>query len=129
MSRLVAHFQISRRLMNGKFDAYVLWPKSSKLNSRPVYCSRLYGILYFPTSRFDKYQISACDTQDKSLAPRPFRFESVIYGKFLWVQAVQSSRALNSNVRYVSPPLRKKLLDLNWRPSKVYSSWKKYFIY
>ena len=26
LSQLVAHFQIFRRLMKGKFDAYVLWP-------------------------------------------------------------------------------------------------------
>ena len=34
MSRLVAHFQFFRRLMKGKFDAFVLcdlWPKSSKI--------------------------------------------------------------------------------------------------
>ena len=30
--------------MKGKFDAYVFDPKSSKLISRPVYYSRLYGI-------------------------------------------------------------------------------------
>ena len=48
LSRLVAHSRIFRLFMKGKFDTYVLWPlakKSSKLNSRPVYCSRLYGIL------------------------------------------------------------------------------------
>ena len=46
MSRLVAHLMIFRRLMKRKFDAYVVWPlakKVPKLNSRPVYCSRLYG--------------------------------------------------------------------------------------
>ena len=34
LSRLVAHFLIFRRLMKGKFDAYVLcdlWPKASKI--------------------------------------------------------------------------------------------------
>ena len=49
MSRLVAHFQIFRRLMKGKFDAYVVCvtfgQKVPKLNSRPVYCSQLYGTL------------------------------------------------------------------------------------
>ena len=43
--QLVAHSRIFRLSMKGKLDAYVLWPlakKSSKLNSRPVYCSRLY---------------------------------------------------------------------------------------
>ena len=40
LSLLVAHLQIFRLFMKGKFDTYV---KSSKLNSRPVYCSRLYG--------------------------------------------------------------------------------------
>ena len=41
MSRLVAHFQIFRRLMKGKFDSYVMWPLTkiaSKLNRKPVYC-------------------------------------------------------------------------------------------
>ena len=33
MSRLVAHFQISRRLMKGKFDAYVLWPLAKKFQN------------------------------------------------------------------------------------------------
>ena len=35
--------------MKGKFDPYVLWPLAldlGPLNSRPVYCSRLYGIHY-----------------------------------------------------------------------------------
>ena len=53
MSRLVAHFQIFRRLMKGKFDAYVLCTfgkKVPKLNSRPVYCSRLYGTYKKTTS-------------------------------------------------------------------------------
>ena len=48
LPRLVAHLRIFRLLMKGKFDAYVLCVtfghKSSKLNSRPVDCSRLYGI-------------------------------------------------------------------------------------
>ena len=43
LSRSVAHFQIFRRLMKGKFDAYDFGQKVPKLNSRPVYCSRLYG--------------------------------------------------------------------------------------
>ena len=47
LSKLVAHLRIFRLLMKGKFDAYVLCvtfgQKSSKLNSRPVYCSQLYG--------------------------------------------------------------------------------------
>ena len=44
-SRLVARPRIFRLFMKGKFDPYVLWPlsKSPKLNSRPVYCPRLYG--------------------------------------------------------------------------------------
>ena len=33
LSRLVAHFQISRRLMKGKFDAYVLWPLAKKFQN------------------------------------------------------------------------------------------------
>ena len=44
---LVAHFQIFRSIMEVKFDAYVLCvtfgQKVPKLNSRPVYCSRLYS--------------------------------------------------------------------------------------
>ena len=41
LSWLVPHLRIFRLFMKGKLDAYVLWPlaqKSSKLNSRPVYC-------------------------------------------------------------------------------------------
>ena len=33
MSRLVAHFQIFRGLMKGKFDAYVLWPLTKKFQT------------------------------------------------------------------------------------------------
>ena len=47
MSWLVAGPRIFRLFMKGKFDPYVLCvtfgQKSSKLNSRPVYCSQLYG--------------------------------------------------------------------------------------
>ena len=46
-SRLVARPRIFRLFMKGKFDPYVLWPLDldlGPLNSRPVYCSRLYGI-------------------------------------------------------------------------------------
>ena len=45
-SRLVARPRIFWLLMKGKFDPYVLWPLAwdlLPLNSRPVYCSRLYG--------------------------------------------------------------------------------------
>ena len=46
-SRLVARPRIFWLLMKGKFDPCVLWPLAWDLwplNSRPVYCSRLYGI-------------------------------------------------------------------------------------
>ena len=45
LSQLVAHFHIFRLFMKKKFDAYYcdLWPKGSNLNSRLVYCCRLYG--------------------------------------------------------------------------------------
>ena len=43
LSWLVAHPSIIRIFMKGKFDTYVLGSKSSKLNSRPVYCCRLYS--------------------------------------------------------------------------------------
>ena len=33
---LVAHFQIFRRLMKGKFDAYVLWPLTKKFQDLTV---------------------------------------------------------------------------------------------
>ena len=33
LSRLVARFQTFRRLMKGKFDAYVLWPLAKKLQN------------------------------------------------------------------------------------------------
>ena len=33
LSRLVAHFQIFRRLMKGKFNAYVLWPLAKKFQN------------------------------------------------------------------------------------------------
>ena len=33
MSQLVAHFQIFRRLMKWKFDAYVLWPLAKKFQN------------------------------------------------------------------------------------------------
>ena len=33
MSRLVAQFQIFRRLMKGKFDAYILWPLAKKFQT------------------------------------------------------------------------------------------------
>ena len=33
LSRLVARFQIFRRLMKGKFDAYVLWPLAKKFQN------------------------------------------------------------------------------------------------
>ena len=45
-SRLVARPRIFWLLMKGKFDPCVLWPLAWDLwplNSRPVYCSRLYG--------------------------------------------------------------------------------------
>ena len=41
LSQLVAHFWIFRLFMKEKF--YAFGPKSLKLNSRPVYCSRLYS--------------------------------------------------------------------------------------
>ena len=44
--KLVAHLKIFRLFMKGKFDAFLKWSsykKSSKWNSRPVYCSQLYG--------------------------------------------------------------------------------------
>ena len=48
LSRLVAHLRIFRLFVMGKIDAYVhtvtFGQKSSKLKSRPVYCSRLYDI-------------------------------------------------------------------------------------
>ena len=46
-SRLVARPGIFRLFIKGKFDPYVLWPLTFgpwPMNSRPVYCSRLYGI-------------------------------------------------------------------------------------
>ena len=47
LSSLVAHQVVFRRLMKRNFDAYILCltfgQKVPKLNSRPVYCSRLYG--------------------------------------------------------------------------------------
>ena len=47
LSRLVAHVRVFRPFMNEKFDAYqktvTFGQNSSKLNSRPVYCSRVYG--------------------------------------------------------------------------------------
>ena len=43
LSRLVAHFQIFRRLMKGKFDAYVLWTLAIKFQNWIADCSRLYG--------------------------------------------------------------------------------------
>ena len=42
LSQLAAHARIFRLFMKGKFDAF--GQKSSKLNSRPVYCLRLYSI-------------------------------------------------------------------------------------
>ena len=45
-SRLVARPGIFRLFIKGKFDPYVLWPLAFglwPLNSRPVYCSWLYG--------------------------------------------------------------------------------------
>ena len=50
-SRLVAHPKVFRLFMKGKFDPYVLWPLALDLwplNSRPVYCSRLYGNWLLP---------------------------------------------------------------------------------
>ena len=49
-SWLVARPGIFRLFVKGKFDPYVLWPLACDLwplNSRPVYCSRLYGKLKF----------------------------------------------------------------------------------
>ena len=43
LSWLVAHPSIFKLFMKGKFDAYVYCPKSSKFNSKPDYCSQLYG--------------------------------------------------------------------------------------
>ena len=51
-SRLVARPGIFRLFMKGKFDPYVLWPLAFglwPLNSRPVYCSRLYGMYLLTT--------------------------------------------------------------------------------
>ena len=39
LSRLVARFQIFRRLMKGKFDSYVLWPLTKKSQNWIVDCS------------------------------------------------------------------------------------------
>ena len=47
LSRLVARSVIFRLFMKGNFDAYVQnGQNGQKLNNRPVYCSRLYGICY-----------------------------------------------------------------------------------
>ena len=51
LSPLVAYFQIFKRLMKGKFDAYVICTvtfgqKVPKLNSRPVYCLLLATLWY-----------------------------------------------------------------------------------
>ena len=51
LSWLVAHPRIFKWLMKGKFDPYVRHsPKVPKLNSRPVYCSRLYGTYLIESS-------------------------------------------------------------------------------
>ena len=42
-----------RMFMKGKFDAYVL--TSSKLNSRPVYCSQLYSMRFCPISLINAF--------------------------------------------------------------------------
>jgi hypothetical protein len=49
LPRLVAHFQIFRKLMKGKFDACVVTfgQKVPKLNSILVYCSQLYSIWFW----------------------------------------------------------------------------------
>ena len=47
LSRLVAHPSTFRMFRKGKFDAYCDL-KFSKLNSRLVYCSRLYGTYSWP---------------------------------------------------------------------------------
>ena len=59
--------------MKGKIDTYVLWPlsqKSPKLNSRPVYCSRLYGIwsYKFWTIRQWKW-LSHCTARELQITP------------------------------------------------------------
>ena len=48
MSQLVAHSRIFRLFMKGNFDAYAVTfgQNGPKLNSRLVYCSRLYGIYF-----------------------------------------------------------------------------------
>ena len=45
LSRLGAHLRIFKQFMKRKIDAYVLWHLAKRVqNSRPVYCSRLYGM-------------------------------------------------------------------------------------
>ena len=58
LSRLVAHPRIFIRRIKGKFDPYVLWPLAFglwPLNSRPVYCSRLYGIYFLRFGDLKKF--------------------------------------------------------------------------
>ena len=43
LSQLVPHIRIIRRLMKGKFDAYVLWPLAKKFQNW-IIDSRLYGV-------------------------------------------------------------------------------------
>ena len=64
LSRLVARPSIFRMFMKGKFDAYLctvtFGQKFPKLNSRPFYCSQLYG-KYFETHQncYDRHKAFA----------------------------------------------------------------------
>ena len=54
LSRLVAHFQIFRRLMKEKFDAYVLWPLAKKFQNWIVdrCTARDFTVVLFSTNRW-----------------------------------------------------------------------------
>ena len=58
LSRLVAHFQIFRRFMKGKFDAYVLWPLAKKFQTWIVDRSTARDFMvckYVRTKKFEKF--------------------------------------------------------------------------
>ena len=64
LSRLVAHFQIVRRLMKEKFDAYVLWPLAKivkgqfkRLKSPNSFFDQTSMLLYFKFPRGKKIHL------------------------------------------------------------------------
>ena len=106
-SRLVARPRIFWLLMKGKFDPYVLWPLAWDLwplNSRPVYCSRLYGI--WGNTVFATYGSKICNLFIRGGYLLPLRVSKAIYflglGKSDTFGSFREIMSHWSNITYVA---------------------------